>query len=114
MTSSKLHVSARVRAADEQTSARLFRRSLTACSILALVWSIAGTAPLLALGPTNSAPQFIVDRIHKGDRLPMTRTPALPHKHSFESGKKLPLGCDSAFSPVVSPELATVYGRCMS
>jgi hypothetical protein len=39
-----------------------------------------GAAPLSALpGVTNSAPQFTVNRISKGDRLPIIRTPAVPH-----------------------------------
>jgi hypothetical protein len=75
-----------------------------------------GTAPLLATAPglTNSTPQFTVDRFHKGDRLPMTTSPAVRHDlyipNSWESGKKLPLGCDPVLGPIAAK---SIYGRCM-
>jgi hypothetical protein len=31
-----------------------------------------------------------------------------------QARERLPVGCDPAFSPVASPSLATVYGRCMT
>jgi hypothetical protein len=56
------------------------RRTLTAGGILALASSIMGAAALSAPpGLTNSAPQFTVNRLSKGDRLPMTRAPAVRH-----------------------------------
>jgi hypothetical protein len=75
-----------------------------------------GAAPLLATAPglTNSTPQFTVNRFHKGDRLPMTRTPAVRHDlhmpQSLQSGKRLPLGCDPALGPIAAK---SIYGRCM-
>jgi len=43
-----------------------------------------GAAPYVttAQGLTNSAPQFTVNRRDKGDRLPMTRHPAVQHRVS--------------------------------
>jgi len=41
-----------------------------------------GAAPLsnvAAPGLLNSAPQFTVNRVSKGDRLPINRTPAVQH-----------------------------------
>jgi hypothetical protein len=41
-----------------------------------------GAAPssnVTAPGLVNSAPQFTVNRLSKGDRLPMTRNPAVRH-----------------------------------
>jgi hypothetical protein len=72
---------ARVQTADERKSARTTqRRALAAGGILALAWWIMGAAPLSALpGVANSAPQFTVNRINKGDRLPMMRAPAARH-----------------------------------
>jgi hypothetical protein len=70
-----------VRTAGELKSTRTTQRpALVAGGILALAWWIMGAAPLSALpGVTNSAPQFTVNRISKGDRLPMIRTPAVHH-----------------------------------
>ena len=73
-----------LRTADELKSARTTqRRALAAGGILALAWWIMGAAPLSARPEaTNSAPQFTVNRISKGDRLPMMRAPAVRHgKH---------------------------------
>jgi hypothetical protein len=99
---------------------RIFRRTIAAGSILALAWWVMGAAPLwnvaTAPGVMNNAPQFSVNRFRKGDRLPMTRTPAahdLLMPQSLQNGKKLPLGCDPAFGPIASAETKPVYGRCM-
>lgn len=95
---------------------RLYRRTLAAAGILALAWWVVGTAPLFATAPglTTGTPQFAVNRFHKGDRLPMTRTPAvrqdLHTPQSLQSGKKLPLGCDPVMGPIVPK---SIYGRCM-
>jgi hypothetical protein len=77
-----------------------------------------GAAPYAATaGLTNSAPQFTVNQFRKGDRLPMTRTPAMGHDlltpESLRSGKKLPVGCDPVFGAIASPAAQSVYGRCM-
>jgi hypothetical protein len=70
-----------MRTADEQKSARSTRRrALVAGGILALGWWTVGAAPLSALpGHTNNAPQFTVNRLGKGDRLPMMGSPAVQH-----------------------------------
>jgi len=33
---------------------------------------------------------------------------------SVQTRRQVPIGCDPAFSPVFSPSLATVFGRCMT
>jgi hypothetical protein len=97
---------------------RIFLQSLAAGSILALAWWIIGAAPYAAkAGLTNSAPLFTVNQFRKGDRLPMTRTPAVSHDllmpESLRSRKKLPVGCDPVFGPIASPAAKSIYGRCM-
>jgi hypothetical protein len=100
---------------------RLCRQSLATGGIIALAWCVMGAAPLwnvaAAPGLTNSAPQFTVNQLRKGDRLPMTRTPAVWHDlltpQSLQSEKKLPVGCDPVFGPIASPAAKLVYGRCM-
>jgi hypothetical protein len=100
---------------------RLYRRTLAAGGILALAWWVMGATPLwnVATAPrlTNSAPQFTVNQFRKGDRLPMTRTPAVSHDllkpQSLQRRKKLPVGCDPAFGPIALPAAKSVYGRCM-
>jgi hypothetical protein len=36
-----------------------------------------------------------------------------PHPPSISRAQKKPLGCDNAFSSIASPQLATVFGRCV-
>jgi hypothetical protein len=80
--------------------------------------------PFLTADPTASAglaattPAVSVNRSLKGDRLPLAaeinsaisrREPGL---RLLQAPGEIPLGCDGAFSPVASPRLARVYGRC--
>jgi len=60
-----------------------------------------------------------VDRALKGDRL--TNTPAPPPTKngpkslpSLErASKRVPMGCDRAFSSMSAPEFSTLFGRCV-
>ena len=58
-----------------------------------------------------------VNRVNKGDRLP--QAPAERPSHSSPSteavvpSKRVPLGCDPAFSPVADPAHANIYKRCL-
>jgi hypothetical protein len=60
-----------------------------------------------------------VNRLLKGDRLPTISPAVWPHELGLpvpparpESRKKIPVGCDAAFSPISAPRLADVFGRC--
>ncbi|MFZ0425896.1 MAG: hypothetical protein WAL80_23710 [Xanthobacteraceae bacterium] len=78
-----------------------------------------GAEPSVGAGFSAKTPALVVDRTFKGDRLPM---PAEINKAVSRgepdaregSGmpKDVPVGCDSAFSPVASPRLAYYFGRC--
>ena len=98
---------------------RLYRQSLAVGGALAIAWWIVGTPPDAATAAlTNSAPQFTVNQFRKGDRLPMTRTPAVSRDlltpPSLQSKKKLPVGCDPVLGPIASPAASSVYGRCIA
>jgi hypothetical protein len=58
-------------------------------------------------------PPVSVDRTLKGDRLPLS-APADKTEMPLPgpSRIKIPIGCDRAFSPISSPRLANVFGRC--
>lgn len=100
---------------------RIYQRTITAGGIFALASLVMGAAPLWhmasASGLTNNAPQSSVNRLRKGDRLPITTTPAARHDlrvpQSLQNGKNLRLGCDPVFGPIASPAAKSVYGRCM-
>jgi hypothetical protein len=63
-----------------------------------------------------SKPQ-VVDRALKGDRLPNALAPAKngpKSKPSLEqTGNRVPMGCDRAFSSMSSAQFSSLYGRCM-
>ena len=106
--------------------ARLYYLSIAGVLALAsLAFFVVGFAPLLNAAPfsqgiSDRAPTVSVNRFRKGDRLPLVDTralppgPQMPDGLEIQSQGKVPLGCDPAFSPVTSPALANLYGRCMS
>ncbi|MGA8612572.1 MAG: hypothetical protein WB760_12770 [Xanthobacteraceae bacterium] len=85
-------------------------------------------APITATAVSDRTPPVSVNRYRKGDRLPLSKSSensgptAASHMiwsdlrglNGSQAREKVPVGCDPAFSPVASPSLATVYGRCMT
>jgi hypothetical protein len=83
-----------------------------------------GAAPDSGPGALERTPPVMVNRLGKGDRLPLhpgltngKSNPAdwrgLPLPEGMQTQEKTPVGCDPAFSPVSSPAPRTVYGRCI-
>lgn len=67
----------------------------------------------------NSIPAMSVNRGLKGDRLPLVEPTAEPRELGLpvspaQSRAKVPVGCDAAFSPISSPQLASIFRRCMA
>jgi hypothetical protein len=98
-------------------------RVMGAVALCSATFVLVGAAPYLHAAPvppglSTPEPTMTVNHFRKGDRLPLFHSGAVRQQGSTPSGlqtqRKVPFGCDSAFSPVVSPELATIYGRCMS
>jgi hypothetical protein len=85
-------------------------------------------APVTAAAVSDRAPPVSVNRYPKGDRLPLSKNADnsgpvgirhviwwdLRGLNGSQAHRRLPIGCDPAFSPVASPSLAVVYGRCMT
>lgn len=71
--------------------------------------SVAGNAEAITIS---------INRTHKGDRLPQR---SLPHHPTSSTSpemvpappKRVPLGCDPAFSPVADPARAHIFKRCI-
>jgi hypothetical protein len=104
----------------------LFVRMAGVLGVTALASFFVGLIPFLSVEPsagaglTGRTPAFSVNREFKGDRLPLpsdinsaVSNGALRSEHSQMPGE-IPVGCDAAFSPISSPHLAYVYGRCMT
>jgi hypothetical protein len=67
---------------------------------------------------TSGEGSVSVNRVNKGDRLSPSSVDRLSHNStSMESVvplKRVPFGCDPAFSPFADPALAHIYKRCMA
>ena len=66
----------------------------------------------------SSTPAASVNRALKGDRLPTAKPTAWQHEFRppvtpLQSRARVPVGCDTAFSPISSPRLANVFRRCL-
>jgi hypothetical protein len=102
-----------------------FIRVAGALGVTALALFFAGLIPLLSAKPSagagfTSTPSFTVNRRLKGDRLPLpSEINTAVSRDNFRSRYSLqpaaiPVGCEGAFSPVASPRLAYIFGRCMT
>ncbi len=76
------------------------------------------SAAPIGVGSSDHTPAVSVNRFRKGDRLPLHHSGAvwrdLRVPDGLQSQRKVPFGCDPAFSPVASPSMSKVYGRCMA
>jgi hypothetical protein len=95
-------------------------RVLGAVALCSSALILVGLAPFpgapAAAGVSSPIATITVNRFRKGDRLPLfpsqaTRRDVKPQ--GLESPQRIPVGCDPAFSPVSTPSLSMVYGRCM-
>jgi hypothetical protein len=77
-----------------------------------------GSVSGMSIYTTGAEATVSVNRVNKGDRLIQTSTDRPSHNStSIEvvvPHKRVPLGCDPAFSPFADPALAHVYKRCMA
>jgi hypothetical protein len=104
--------------------AKLFIRIAGAAGITALALFFVGlipffTDPTVGAGIAAKAPSFSVNRQFKGDRLPFSGAPnvarrGLSTQEQSSKPQKIPVGCEGAFSPISSPRLAHIVGRCMT
>jgi hypothetical protein len=97
-----------------------FMRTIVACG------AVCASILLASLNGSTASPEIstqasLVNRDHKGDRLPLV--PAFPlgaDKQSQQNtapaavDRKLPDGCESAVSPIVDRRLARIASRCIS
>ena len=76
----------------------------------------AGSVSRMRVSTTSAEATVSVNRVNKGDRLIQTPTDRPSHNStSIEvvvPHKRVPLGCDPAFSPFADPALAHIYKRC--
>jgi hypothetical protein len=92
-------------------------RSFAVIGVVGCLTVAALVAPLMGAGAAFSAQADIisVDRTHKGDRLPLSpKAASKVSSPAVTTLAKPPLGCEPAFSRVVDPDRAHIFGRCIS
>ena len=112
--------------------AHLFVRIAGALGITALALFFVGLIPFFAdptvgAGITAKVPSFSVNRQLKGDRLSSSFAPVVSRSAPYNGvqndrgaqqqpvkPRKIPIGCEGSFSPISSPRLAHIVGRCMT
>jgi hypothetical protein len=92
-----------------------------AVAFIAVAFLLISFEPLLRAAPfdpglSTQTTAFSVNRFRKGDLLPVQHSGAIwrdfRRPDGLESEQRVPVGCDPAFSPVSTPALGTVFGRC--
>jgi hypothetical protein len=111
--------------------AQLLVRISGALGVTVLALFFVGLIPYLAepsvgAGITAKPSSFSVNRQLKGDRLPSSFAP-IAARNGVQNGipqndrgaqeqpvrlRKIPVGCEGSFSPISSPRLAHIVGRC--
>ena len=104
--------------------AKLSIRIAGAFGVTALALFFVGLVPFIAdptigAGIAAKVPSFSVNRQFKGDRLPVPNASSvaprgLSTQEQSAKPAKIPVGCEGAFSPISSPRLAHILGRCMT
>lgn len=101
----------------------LYIRIAGAVALFATVFLLASLDPFLSAAPlrpgvSTPTPAVSVNRFRKGDRLPLHHPAAVwedfRRPDGLQTERRVPFGCDRAFSPVATPALSKVFGRCMS
>lgn len=96
-------------------------RILGAVALFSGAFFLASLDPFLSAAPIEpgvslQTPPVTVNHYRKGDRLPLFHSGASQRDKRTPDGLqtegKVPFGCDPAFSPVSTPSMSTVYGRC--
>jgi hypothetical protein len=101
----------------------LYLRVAGAAVLCATVFLLVSLDTFLSAAPFSPGvgahtPAVHVNRFRKGDRLPLYRPDTvgrnLRRSGGLQAQRHVPFGCDHAFSPVATPALSTVFGRCMA
>lgn len=101
----------------------LYLRIAGAVALCAMAFLLVSLDPFLSAAPfrpgiSDQTPAVSVNRFRKGNRLPVHHPGAVwrdfRRPDGLQTQRRVPFGCDHAFSPVASPALSEVFGRCMA
>lgn len=94
--------------------------AIVLCSLTFLLVSFDPFLRAAPIGPGvgDQTPAVSVNHFRKGDRLPIYHSGVVRENFHRPDGlqtqRHVPFGCDPAFSPVATPSLSKVFGRCMA
>jgi hypothetical protein len=96
-------------------------KEIAAACVLSCVIAGGVAAMTAPSGMADPGAAISVDRSSKADRLSQpsfaaeqSGSTSSPQANPAETSRKIPFGCDAAFSPVAEPTRAHVYKRCMA
>jgi hypothetical protein len=105
----------------------LYVRIVGAIVLCSLAFLLVSFDPFLRAAPIGSSvddqtPAVSVNHFRKGDRLPLYHPGAVQQdfrrpdglQNGLQTQRHVPFACDPAFSPVATPSLSKVFGRCMA
>lgn len=75
---------------------------------------ISGRTLMQSSQPATMDNGISVNRANKGDQLRFERRTGATTQIGIFVPHRIPLGCDSAFSPIASPKAAYFFGRCLT
>jgi hypothetical protein len=99
----------------------LYVRIVGAIVLCSLAFLLVSFDPFLRAAPIGSGDDqtpVSVNQFRKGDRLPLYHPDAgqqdFHRPNGLQTQRHVPFACDPAFSPVATPSLSKVFGRCMA
>jgi hypothetical protein len=93
--------------------------ALSVATETAAMGSVSGSGVSALTRPAIHAPEVVVNRVFRGDRLTQAPERRAQRENPGSIGeapvlKRPPLGCDGAFSPIADPGRAQIFKRCMT
>jgi hypothetical protein len=91
-----------------------FKQIVTAVMTSGLIAGMLTAMPAMPAPLVQNESSLSVNRGAKGDRLPQMVTNRQSQIETVTPSRRIPIGCDPAFSPIANPAHAHIYKRCMA
>jgi hypothetical protein len=91
-----------------------FNQIVTAVMTSGLIAGLLTAMPAMPAPLVQNESSVSVNRGAKGDRLPQMATNRQSQIEAVTPLRRVPLGCDPAFSPIADPTRAHIYKRCVA
>jgi hypothetical protein len=91
-----------------------FNQIVTAVMTSGLIAGLLTAMPAMPAPLVQNESSVSVNRGAKGDQLPQMVTKRQSQIETVTPSRRIPIGCDPAFSPIADPAHAHIYKRCMA